>query len=231
MRKHIGILVALSFATGAQAQFGASLAAVSDYDFRGASLSARDPALQGSLDYTFGESGFSGGIWASTVDFGPDYDAQVEVDYYLDYEYALNDRFELYAGASLYTYPSSDDLDPSPEAYVGFGNDQFYVLQWYTNDYSSMGLTAHYTEANYTTALSESVALKLHAGYSYGEAFENAEILDGSLGIEYTAGNFVVGARLVATDASGDLEVSDDAFNNQPRIVVSISTTFPWAGD
>ena len=231
MGKHIAVLVALFFATGARAELGASLAAVSDYDFRGTSLSARNPALQGSLDYTFGDSGFSGGLWASTVDFGSDVDAQFELDYYLDYEYALNDALALYAGISVYTYPTSDDLDASAEAYVGFGNDDFYVLQWYTDDYSSLGQTAHYTEANYTASLSDAVALKLHAGYSYGEAFEDAEMLDYSVGVEYTAGNFVVGARFVATDASGDLEVRGDVFNNQPRVLVSISTTFPWTSD
>ena len=42
---------------------------MSDYDFRGFSQSAKDPALQGSADYAFGESGFSIGAWASNVDF------------------------------------------------------------------------------------------------------------------------------------------------------------------
>lgn len=230
MGRHIGILVAALWVTGAQAQFSSTVDVVSDYDFRGVSLSARDPALQASLDYTFGDSGFSAGAWASNVDFGPDYDADLEVDYYVDYERALNDTFALVAGISLYTYPSSD-VDSSPEAYVGFGAGDFELRQWFTDDYSALGQTAFYTEANYTAALSESVALTLHAGYSYGDAFEEAELFDFAVGLGYTAGNFVVGATLVGTDASGDLEVDGDAFNNQPRLLVSISTTLPWEDD
>jgi uncharacterized protein (TIGR02001 family) len=230
MSRHIGILVAALWVTGAQAELSSTVDVVSDYDFRGISLSARDPALQASLDYTFGDSGFSAGAWASNVDFGQDFDADLEVDYYVDYERALNDTFALHAGISLYTYPGSD-VDSSPEAYVGFGAGDFELRQWFTDDYSALGQTALYTEANYTAALSESVALTFHAGYSYGDAFEDAELFDFAVGLEYTAGNFVVGATLVGTDASGDLEVGDDVFNNQPRLLVSISTTLPWAGD
>jgi uncharacterized protein (TIGR02001 family) len=164
------------------------------------------------------------------VDFGPDYDADLEVDYYVDYEHALNDTFALVAGISLYTYPSSD-VDSSPEAYVGFGAGDFELRQWFTDDYSALGQTALYTEANYAATLSESVVLTFHVGYSYGDAFEDAELVDFAVGLDYTAGNFVVGAKLVGTDASGDLEVDGDAFNNQPRLLVSISTTLPWEGD
>jgi uncharacterized protein (TIGR02001 family) len=230
MGRHIGILVAALWVTGAQAELSSTVDVVSDYDFRGISLSARDPALQASFDYTFGDSGFSAGAWASNVDFGPDYDADVEVDYYVDYERALNDTFALHAGISLYTYPGSD-VDSSPEAYIGLGAGDFELRQWFTDDYSALGQTALYTEANYTAALSESVALTFHAGYSYGDAFEDAELIDFAVGLEYTPGNVVVGAALVGTDASGDLEVGDDVFNNQPRFVVSISTTLPWEAD
>jgi uncharacterized protein (TIGR02001 family) len=230
MGRRIGILVASLWAATAHAQLSSTVDAVSDYDFRGISLSARDPALQASLDYTFGDSGFSAGAWASNVDFGADYAADVEVDYYFDYEHALNETFALYAGISLYTYPSSD-VDSSPEAYVGFGAGDFELRQWFTDDYSALGQTALYTELNYTAALSRSLALTLHAGYSYGDAFEDAELVDFAVGLDYTAGNFVVGAKLVGTDASGDLEVDEDAFNNQPRLLVSISTTLPWEGD
>ncbi|MBC8027053.1 MAG: hypothetical protein H7Y89_13755 [Steroidobacteraceae bacterium] len=231
MVRHIGILVAALWVTGAQAQFSADLRAVSDYEFRGVSLSARDPALQASIDYTFGDSGFSAGVWASNVDFGADYDADVEVDYYADYERALNDTVTLYAGIALYTYPASDDVDTSPEAYAGFGAGGFELLQWFTDDYSALSQNALYTEANYTAAISDSLALVFHAGYSFGDAFEDSELLDYGVQLNYTAGNFVLGAKFVGTDASGNLEVSDDVFNNQPRFLVSISTTLPWEAD
>src|SRR6185295_14762240 len=67
-----------------QAQFSSTWTAVSDYDFRGFSQSAKDPALQGSADYAFGDSGFSVGAWASNVDFSP-VDGDVELDLYANY--------------------------------------------------------------------------------------------------------------------------------------------------
>ena len=53
-----------------QAQFSSTWTAVSDYDFRGWSQSAKSPALQGSADYAFA-NGLSIGAWASNVDFSP----------------------------------------------------------------------------------------------------------------------------------------------------------------
>jgi uncharacterized protein (TIGR02001 family) len=232
MKRQLGFCVlALCAASAASAQFSSTVAAVSDYDFRGVSLSARDPALQASADYAFGDSGLSAGAWVSNVDFGSGDDADVELDFYIDYERSLNDVFALYAGFSLYTYPGSDDAETSPEAYIGVGAGDFALLQWFTHDYSGLGQKALYTEANYTPALSESLALTVHAGYSYGDAFDDAELFDFAVGLDYSAGNFVIGAKLVATDASGDLKVRDDVFNNEPRFLVSISTTLPWTGD
>ena len=62
-----------------QAQFSSTWTFVTDYDFRGYSQSARDPAIQASADYAFGESGLSVGIWASNVDFGVDDDLETRL--------------------------------------------------------------------------------------------------------------------------------------------------------
>jgi uncharacterized protein (TIGR02001 family) len=227
MKKPILWAVAASFATVAHAEFEAELAAVSDYDFRGISLSAREPALQGGATWTFGDSGLSAGAWASNVDFGPDYDADVEVDFTLDYERALGENTWFYAGASLYTYPGSN-VDSSPEAYVGIGFGEVELLQWFTHDYSATGEAAYYTEANVTRALGETWSLTAHVGYSYGRAFDEAEIADFAVGVEYAVEHFTLAARIVGTDASGELEVRGDVFNNETRLVVSIGTTLPW---
>ena len=74
-----------------QAQFSSTWTVVSDYDYRGVSQSAKDPALQGSADYAFGDSGFAIGAWASNVDWGVDED--VEVDVYASYAKEINDTF------------------------------------------------------------------------------------------------------------------------------------------
>ena len=66
LNRTIVLVALLGVAGAAQAQFSSTVTAVSDYDFRGVSLSAKDPALQASLDYAFGETGFSVGAWPAT---------------------------------------------------------------------------------------------------------------------------------------------------------------------
>ena len=74
-----------------QAQFSSTWTAVSDYDFRGYSQSAKSPALQASADYTAGDTGFSAGAWASNVDFGPATMKTMELDLYANYAVKIND--------------------------------------------------------------------------------------------------------------------------------------------
>ena len=56
-----------------------NIGVVSDYVFRGVSQTDQDPALQGGIDATFGDSGFYAGAWASSVDFGDETDAEVDI--------------------------------------------------------------------------------------------------------------------------------------------------------
>lgn len=223
------VLAAMLAVTGvAQAQFSSTVTGVSDYDFRGVSLTARGPALQASADYAFGESGFAVGAWASNIDAGPDIDGDVEVDVYAGFNKEINDTFGFNAGIVYYTYPDSDDIEEYPEAYVGFTAAGFGLKQWYSNDFVGSNESALYTEANYSFELPANLSLALHAGYSYGDAYEDIELMDYSVGLNYTSGDIIFGVKYTGTDASGDQEVTDDLFNNEPRFLVSISTTLPW---
>jgi acetyl esterase/lipase len=71
----------MASASIANAQLSGTLTAVSDYDFRGVTQSAQDPALQGSIDWA-ADSGLYLGAWASNIDFGDSFDADIEVDLY-----------------------------------------------------------------------------------------------------------------------------------------------------
>lgn len=215
----------------AEAQVSASIALVSDYDFRGVSLSARDPAPQGSVDYTFGDTGFSAGVFASTIDSGADVDSDVETDIYVDFATMFGDTFGFNAGATWYTYPASDDTEPYPEGYVGLIAGDFVVNEWFTHDYLGAGDTALYTEINYARELPANFRVGVHAGYSYGEAFDDAEVVDYFAEIGYLWNHLDFALRFTGTDASGALRVTDDVFNNEPRLVFSVATTLPWEHD
>jgi uncharacterized protein (TIGR02001 family) len=215
----------------AQAQLSSTIGVVSDYDFRGISLSARDPAPQLSVDYAFGDTGLSAGVFASTIDSGQDVDSDVETDVYVDFATMFDDTFGFNAGATYYAYPGSDDTEAYPEAYVGLIARDFTFNQWFTHDYLGVGDTALYTEANYSRELAANFSFSAHAGYSYGEAFEGAELIDYFAELGYTWNNLAFALRFTGTDASGEQRVTDDVFNNEPRLLVSVATTLPWEVD
>lgn len=212
-----------------QAQFSSTWTAVSDYDFRGWSQSAKDPALQGSADYAFGESGFAVGAWASSsIDFGDGNDANVELDAYASYTGTVNDTFSWTVLANYYTYPGSDDAEDFLEVYAGFDAANFGFKQWYSDDWLGSGVSALYTEANYSQPLGEKFSLDFHLGYSWGDAWEDVELFDYSIALNVTAGNFTIFGKLTGTDASGADKVTSRANNNEVRGLIGVTTTFPW---
>jgi uncharacterized protein (TIGR02001 family) len=217
----------LALSSVAQAQFSSTWTAVSDYDFRGFSQSAKDPALQGSADYAFGESGFAIGAWASTVDFDNDEDA--ELDLYAGYTGSVNDTFSWNAGAVWYDYPLGDDLDGYAEVYAGFSAGNFGFKQWFSDDFYALGDTAQYTEVNYTQPIGEKFSLGFHMGYSWGDYWDDiGELVDYAVQANYSAGDFTLFAKFTGTDASGGEKITGDVGNNEPRFLIGVMTTLPW---
>ncbi len=82
--------------------FDWTIAATTDYVFRGVSQSDENFALQAAFDYTH-ESGFYAGIWGSQVDFGPR-SPDAEVDVYVGFTFPLGEDFEGDIQALRYLY-------------------------------------------------------------------------------------------------------------------------------
>jgi hypothetical protein len=182
--KAIAAVLLMTVAGAAHAQFSGTVTAVSDYDFRGVSLSATDPALQASLDWAH-DSGLYLGIWGSNID------------------------------------------------YVGLSYKMVEFKQWYTNDYAGTDIDGLYSEVNLTFELPAGFGLGLHAGYNYGDIFEDTEYMDYSVGVTYTLGHFDLELKYVDNDLSDDdpLFTEDDVFNTEGRAILSVSTTFPWSSE
>ena len=214
--KTLALVTGLMAISGvSQAQFSSTWTAVSDYDFRGVSQSGKDPALQGSADYAF-SNGLSIGAWASNVDFGVE--DEIELDLYLNYTGKINDTFAWTTGATWYDYPDGDDLDGYWEAYLGFNAGAFSMKQWFADDFYALGESAMYTEANYTAPMTDSLALVLHLGYSWGDFWENnyEEQYDYAVQLNWSVGHFTVFGKFTGTDAS-EFKVEDDIGNNEAR--------------
>lgn len=84
-----------------------NVALVTDYRFRGVSLSGGDPAIQGGVTLTH-ESGFYVGAWASSIDDGgSDFFGDMELDLFGGWSGSVTDGIGLDAGLLYYAYPTN----------------------------------------------------------------------------------------------------------------------------
>lgn len=106
MRLIMAALAASFWATSAAAsvEWSADAGIVSDYRFRGLSLSRGHPALQGSVTAE-DSSGFYGQLWGSTLGHGSD----AEVDLTGGYDAQLSEQVDVDFSANWYTYPTTGD--------------------------------------------------------------------------------------------------------------------------
>lgn len=228
--KLIGLSLLLA-AGSASAQVTGTITATSDYDFRAISLSGSDPALQGSVDWAH-DSGFYLGAWASNIDYGSA-DGDIELDLYFGLAGGAEDGLAWDAGLVYYTYPGSDDITEYPEIYAGVTYGPLELKQWYTNDYTGADVDSYYTEGNLSFELPAGIALSVHAGYNYGDAFGDSEYVDYSLGVGYTLENFDLLLRYIDTnlDDNDSFFTDEDVFNTEGRVIFSVTTTFPWSNE
>jgi uncharacterized protein (TIGR02001 family) len=225
-----GLALALT-GLAAQAEITGNAAVVSDYNWRGISQSAGDPAIQGGIDYSH-ESGFYAGAWGSNVDFGDCCDENVEVDVYTGFR--GGDTLTWDVGLIYYWYPGAEDID-FPEIYVGLGWEWLSGKISYSNDFGNYDESAFYYEANAAYELPANFGINAHLGFSDGDGVEAAygqdNYFDWAIGVTYALGNFNLGLKYA--DGS-DLEtldgtLPDDVSNSEGAVIFSIATAFPWS--
>ena len=226
-----GALVLSSIgAAQADSSFTVTPALVSDYDFRGISQTAKDPALQVGATYT-GDSGFYLGGWASNVNFGAG-DPKTEIDLTTGYTWGdakASGAFD--AGVVYYTYVSKSDYN-YPEVYLGYTKDWFNAKVFYSWDFGGLGQTAWYLSTTGTFPLPSDFALVAHAGYSTGDYWDKNYgngYVDWSVGVTKAIGKFTVGLSFI--DGSDLKDVPGKVFDTRSKVVASISTTLPWGKD
>ncbi len=234
----------LGVAGATQAGVTSTWTLVNDYDFRGITQTAHDPALQASLDYAH-PSGWYIGAWGSNVDFGPG-DPNLEVDLYTGFTKTLDTGLSYDLGGVYYTYHSK----PTPgvdylELYAGVGytdksgmsiKGKFFYSPDFGGDLTPGNTSAEYIQGDFSYPLPANFSLTAHAGYSFGDYWDllkkqgaGRSYLDYAVGVGYTAGKFSFAAKWI--DGS-DLKETDgtpgNIFSSASRVVVSVATTFPW---
>ena len=214
-------IAALLAATGANAQdadISFNVGVVSDYVYRGFTQSDENAAIQGGVDLEMG--GFYAGTWASTVDFGDDTDA--EIDLYAGYRGEAG-SFSYDVGAIAYLYvgePSGADYD-----FVEFkaalshpvGTGSLGAAVYYSPEFFGGIGDATYVEANGSFPLTEAVSLSGALGY------QDFESISG-----YTTWN--LGATWALTDTFGlDFRYHDsdeDTPLSDSRFAVGLKAAF-----
>lgn len=231
----IAALVMLASAAAAHAEFTGTVTATTDYDWRGVTQTAQDPALQGSIDFA-SDIGFTAGAWASNLDFGAG-DPNVEIDLYAGW--GGGETFPWTVGILYYTYTGASDLNFT-EFYGSLGWEWVTAKVSYSYNFGGIaGANAFYYEGNVDYPLPANFSLLGHLGYSDGGGIEDAYLqdnyMDWSVGLGYTWSHFdfalkwVDGSDLKTLDQGNNNALySDDIFNSEARAIFSVSTSFPW---
>jgi uncharacterized protein (TIGR02001 family) len=182
----VALAPSLLLACGAAcAQTGGSIAFLSDYRYRGVSLSDGKPTLSLSLTHD-DPSGWYGGASLTGVSLYPS-QREAQVLGYAGYAGRLSDRLGWEAGATVVHY-SGDSRYDFGEGFGGLSGERWNARLHYAPDYFGSGTRTVYGELNLGIPLSPLTRATAHIGAlaRVGGARSPADSgtsLDGSLGL------------------------------------------------
>ncbi|SFF98901.1 conserved hypothetical protein [Neptunomonas qingdaonensis] len=225
-RVFTGLTLALVISSTQAAEVSGTVGFTNDYRFRGISQTSGDAAIQGSLDVAF-ENGAYAGMWGSNVDWGDD--ANIEIDYYVGFSNDISDDLSYDAFFAYYTYPGYESAD-GDYAEVSFTllysglNDLGDIAATfaYSNDYFNSGDDSKYIALDYSYGVTENISLDLHAGHSFGAAWDGYGYEDYSIGLSGS----LAGLDLAVNYLSNTLDVAKTNDSDDNTVVFSVSRSF-----
>ena len=150
-----------------------NVALVTDYRFRGVSLSGGDPAIQGGITLTH-SSGLYLGTWSSSINGGPVY-GQQELDLFGGWSGPLTSGLKADVGLLKYVYPSghvgqADYWEPYASLAYTFGPATAKVGAAYAWEQDSLGGSDNlYLYTNVDVGVPNSpITVSGHLGYTDG---------------------------------------------------------------
>lgn len=201
-------------------QISANSALVSDYRFRGLSLSNRNPAIQGGIDLSH-ESGLFVGTWASSI--ASSGGSTVELDLYGGYGATL-------AGVSYsiqvlgYVYPGGSGVDYvelSGTASKTLGPVTGQVQLAYIPSQTNAPADNVYAALRFDVAVpSTPLTLRLRGGRETSSVMKK---WDWETGVYYSRGRFTASLSYVDSDYDGAAEAGR---NGAAGIVAALTATF-----
>ncbi|MEH6576536.1 MAG: TorF family putative porin [Amphritea sp.] len=225
--KWIAPLVMFTASAVQAAEVSSTLSFTNDYRFRGISQTAGDAAIQGSMDVAF-DNGMYIGAWGSNVDFEDD--ANLEIDWYAGYAGEISEALSYDTTLYYYTYPGYDaaDIDYAEIDFNLYYGD-FKLEYAYSNDYVNSSEEGQYVALDYSTAVIENLNVELHAGYSFGDYWDDLDIgdyADYSAGVSSSFASVDLSVAYLYNDVDDGMDVDSGAFQNDETLLLSVSRTF-----
>jgi uncharacterized protein (TIGR02001 family) len=220
-------LLCVMLANHVAAQVSGDVQIVSDYRYRGVSLSEGQPEAQVGLNYD-GVAGWYVGGLASGANLDGTRTAQVVA--YGGYAGPISDELSWDGGASSAAFPRASAYNYT-EAYLGLASENLSGRIYYSPSYFNQKARTVYAEINATYGLRENVHLLGHFGMLHPiagngpSAFDAASRYDGRVGISARYADWVAEVAWVAVQKTSAYYPTY-ADRNPHAVVVSVSFSF-----
>ncbi len=221
--------MSLLIATGALAQVSATIAAVSDYRFRGVSLSGQKPALQVSVGYD-DPRGWYGGLFGSTVQLADESSTTGQAIGFAGVTTPLAGGFNWDLGADFSAFSRGHDYDYA-EVYAGIGSASLSARVHYSPDYFGASRSSWYGELDANHALGNGLVIAGHLGILVpnGSGYAAPGSVRNPLDAQLSVGGDVAGLHVrigwVGTNGGG---AGYPVYGNQRRNTVVVSATLSF---
>lgn len=167
-------------AAAAHAQLSGSAGLVSDYMYRGISLSAGKPAARLALDFDGADGWFAGGQLVSGQ-LAPQAHRNAQWLGYAGYARRLESGLSWEAGVSAYAFHGAPDWN-FREVFAGLSYDNVTARLHYAPDYLGFGQRTVYAELNGGTQFSSAWRLFWHGGYLAAPGHASSSRVEGRIG-------------------------------------------------
>jgi uncharacterized protein (TIGR02001 family) len=217
----------------AHAQFSGSASLLSDYRYRGVSLSDNEPAAQLTVVYD-DASGWYAGAFASTIRFGATSSRGVQSIVFAGYAWRASEGWSYEVGITH----SRSHVSGSPsysysEIYAGFAAGGLSGRLYYAPSYFGDRSDIVYAELNGAHAFNDRIRLVAHVGALVGDGTANVYgyyyqrpdfVVDGRIGVVFDLEHFELQLSGVAVSSNGAYPTVGEA--RRRGVVLQVSRAF-----
>ena len=223
-----GVAAALLLAGPARAEVSGALAVLSDYRYRGASISDGRPVAQAGIAVDHASGAYVGAL-LSYVKVSTDISGLGGLAYG-GYTHALAGAVSWEVGVVTHRFPAPGEPPryDYAEWYVGVGDTATNAHLFHSTDYYGVGSHSWYLEANHTMPLLGRYRLSVHLGYLVvGHSYYGVEgsRLDYKAGVGVDLAGFMVDLSLTGTNR-GQPRCPVENGHCTATVVVSVSRQF-----